>query len=67
MDGLEIVLVDLREHNTKRWRADNAKQGKGILEDLGHINKKGKIVTPQELGINNIQGFTDKVKIRKHN
>ena len=67
VDGLEIVLVDLREHNTKRWRADNAKQGKGILEDLGHINKKGKIVTPQELGINNIQGFTDKVKIRKHN
>lgn len=65
IDGLEIVLVDLREHNTKQWKEDNAKQGKGILEDLGHINKKGLIVTPQELGIGNIQGFTDRVKIRK--
>ena len=67
VDGLEIVLVDLRGHNTKKWKADNAKKGKGILEDLGPINKKGKIVTLQELGIGNIQGFTDKVKIRKHN
>ena len=67
IDGLEIVLVDLREHDTKKWKADNAKQGRGILEDLGHINKGGQIVTPQELGIDNIQGFTDKVKIRKHN
>ena len=67
LDGLEIVLVDLREHDTKKWKSDNAKLGKGILEDLGHINKKGKIITPQELGIDNIQGFTDKVKIRKHN
>ncbi|MCK5608707.1 hypothetical protein KAR91_42915 [Candidatus Pacearchaeota archaeon] len=65
LDGLEIVLVDLREYNTKKWKEDNAKQGKGLLEDLGHINKGGQIVTPQELGIGNIQGFTDKVKIRK--
>jgi hypothetical protein len=67
IDGLEILLVDLRSHDSKKWKADNAKKGKGILEDLGHINKKGKIVTPQELGIGNIQGFTDRVKIRKHN
>ena len=67
LDGLEIVLIDLRGHDTKKWKDDNAKNGKGILEDLGHINKKGKIVTPQELGIDDIQGFTDKVKIRKHN
>ena len=67
VDGLEIVLVDLRGHDTKKWKADNAKKGKGILEDLGSINKKGKIVTPQDLGIGNIQGFTDRVKIRKHN
>lgn len=67
IDGLEIVLADLRGHDTKKWKADNAKQGKGILEDLGHINKKGKIVTPQEVGIEDIQGFTDRVKIRKHN
>ena len=65
IDGLEIVLVDSREYDTKKWKADNAKQGRGILEDLGHINRKGKIVTPQELGIGNIQGFTDRVKIRK--
>ena len=67
IDGVEIVLVDLREYNTKKWRADTAKTGKGILEDLGHINRKGGIVTPQELGIVDVQGFTDKVKIRKHN
>jgi hypothetical protein len=67
VDGLEIILVDLRGHNTKKWKSDNAKKGKGILEDLGHISKKGKIVTPQELGIGDIQGFTDRIKIRKHN
>ena len=67
IDGLEIVLVDLRKYDTKKWKFDNAKKGKGILEDMGHINKKGKIITPQSLGITNIQGFTDKVKIRKHN
>ena len=65
LDGLEIVLVDLREYDTKKWKSDNARQGKGILEDLGHINKGGRIITPQEVGIENIQGFTDKVKIRK--
>ena len=65
IDGLEIVLVDLSGHNTKQWKEDSAKQGKGILENMGHINKKGDIITPQELGIADIQGFTDKVKIRK--
>jgi hypothetical protein len=64
-DGLEIVLVDLREYDTEKWKADNAKQGKSILEDLGNINKGGRIITPQEVGIGNIQGFTDRVKIRK--
>ena len=67
IDGFEIILVDLREYDTKKWKADNAKLGKGILEDLGHINKKGRIITPQEVGIGDIQGFTDKVKIRKYN
>ena len=67
IDGLEIVLVDLRGHDIKKWKADNTKKGRGIIEDLGHINKKGKIVTPLELGIGNIQGFTDKIKIRKPN
>ena len=65
IDGLEIVMVDLRGHNTKKWKEDNEKKGKGILEDLGHINKRGKIVTPQEVGIGNIKGFTDRVKIRE--
>ena len=65
LDGLEIVLVDLREYDTKKWKSDNAKKGKGILEDLGHINKSGRIITPQEIGVENILGFTDKVKIRK--
>ena len=65
IDGLEIVLVDLTAHNTKQWKEDSAKQGQGILENMGHINKKGDIITPQELGIADIQGFTDKVKIRK--
>lgn len=36
-----------------------------MIEDLGHISKRGKIVTPQEVGIGNIKGFTDRVKIRK--
>lgn len=65
IDGLEIVLVDLRDRDIKKWKKDNEKQGKGILEDLGNIDRKGKIITPQELGIQNIQGFTDRVKIRK--
>jgi hypothetical protein len=65
IDGLEIVMVDLRGNDTKKWKEDNEKKGKVILEDLGHINKGGKIVTPQELGIKDIKGFTDKVKIRK--
>ena len=65
IDGLEIVLVDLRGHNTKQWKEDSAKQGQGILENMGHINKKGSIITPKELGIVDIQGFTDRVKIRK--
>jgi hypothetical protein len=64
-DGLEIVLVDLREYDIKEWKEDSAKKGIGILEDLGHVNKKGKIITPQELGVKDIKGFTDKVKIRK--
>lgn len=65
LDGLEIVLVDLRGHDIKKWKSDSAKQEKGILENLGHINKKGKIITPQEVGVVDIKGFTDRVKIRK--
>ena len=64
-DGLEIVLFDLREKDTKKWRGDMSKQGKGILEDLaGNVNPAGILLPPQSLGLPDIPGFTDKVKIR---
>lgn len=65
-DGLEIVLFDLREKDVKKWRGDMGKQGKGILEDLGgNVNPAGIILPQQSLGLPNIPGFTDKVKIRR--
>jgi hypothetical protein len=65
-DGLEIVLFDLREKDTKKWRGDMAKQGKVILEDLaGNVNSAGILQPHQSLGLPNIPGFTDKVKIRR--
>lgn len=63
-DGLEIILVDLRDTDMPAWRADILPQGKGIIEDLGGINKKGKIITPASLGMPNIPGHSNIVKVR---
>lgn len=66
IDGLEIILTDLRDYDVKKWKFDNEKQGKGLLEDLsGKINPQGKIILSSELSLPDIPGFTDKVKIRK--
>ena len=68
VDGLEITLVDLRATDVTKWKSDNAQQGKGILEDLANnVNPGGQVIPPQALGLGNIPGFTDKVKIRKKN
>lgn len=64
IDGLEIVMVDLTEHDTKKWIADNAKLGKGLLEDLGSvITGKGIIKPNSDYLLPDIPKFTDRVKI----
>lgn len=63
-DGLEVVMVDLRNHNTKKWKEDNAKVGKGILEDLGAVvTGKGKVKPHSDYLLPTIAKFTDSVKI----
>lgn len=63
-DGLEIVIVDLSQKNTKKWKADNAKLGKSPLESLsGIITGKGTRRTHKSKGIPTIAGFTDKINI----
>lgn len=64
VDGLEITLVNLSEYNTAKWKADNEKVGKGILEDLpGKVNP-GQLRAITDFNLPDIPGFTDKVKIR---
>lgn len=64
VDGLEIVLVDLSGYDVKKWKTDNAKMGKSILEDLaGNVNP-GQLRAHTDFGLPEIAGFTDKVKIR---
>ncbi|MEE9614859.1 MAG: hypothetical protein V3W31_07940 [Thermodesulfobacteriota bacterium] len=63
-DGLEICLVDLRDYDTAKWRADNLKQGKGILEDLQGNVSPGDERSHASLQIPETPGFTDRVKIR---
>lgn len=64
IDGLEIVLVNLNTVDTKKWKGDNQKVGKGISEDLGSVLVgKGKQKVFGDYGIPAIAKFTDKVKI----
>lgn len=63
IDGLEIVLVDLRGYDTNKWKSDNEKLGKSILEDLSGNIDPGSVIVPATVGLPDIAGFTDKVKI----
>lgn len=64
VDGLEIVLVDLTMRNVMKAKQDNAKVGKGLLEDIpALIAGKGKPKPHAAYGLPNIPRFSDKVKI----
>jgi hypothetical protein len=64
VDGFEICLIDFGSYDVKKWKADNWKVGKGILEDLQGRVSPGKEVSPADFQIPQVPGFTDKVKIR---
>lgn len=65
IDGLEIVLLDLREFDMAKFKSDSAKINKSPLENMeGNI-----IISPTKkplaaIGIPEIIGFTDKVVFR---
>lgn len=64
VDGLEIVMVDLTARDVKKAKQDNAKVGKGLLEDIpALITGKGKPKPHAAYGLPNIPRFSDKVKI----
>ena len=64
IDGLEIVLVNLNAVDTKKWRDDNWKVGKSILEDIPAVlPSKGKLKTFADFNIPAIARFTDRVKV----
>ena len=71
LDGYEIQLIDLSDYDVKTWKKDSAKKGKGILDDLNEgtitFNPKGAIIKPSDIQVAGINGFSDKVKIRKRN
>lgn len=61
----EILLLDLRNSNTKLWKEDLIKDGKSILEDLDRMSITN-VKTFSTFGIpSDIHGFTDKIVIRK--
>lgn len=66
VDGLEICMVDLRSYDVEKWKADNFKIGKLIIEDMSGKIQPNKIINPSALGLPTIAGFTDIVKIREH-
>lgn len=63
-DGLEICLVDLRRYNVKKWKEDNRKLGRVILQDLEGNIAPGKVRPFSDFGLADIPGFSDRVKIR---
>lgn len=63
-EGLEVTLIDLREYDVRKWKFDNAKVGKGILEDLAGKVSPGKIKAHKDFKLPQIPGFTNRVKIR---
>lgn len=65
IDGLEVVLLDLKSFDMAKFKRDSAKIGKSILENMdGNINIPSQKKTRQILGIPEIIGFTDKVIFR---
>lgn len=65
VDGLEVVLLDLRSFNMKKYISDSAKIGKSPLENMeGNIIIPSTKKTIQSLSIPEIIGFTDKVVFR---
>lgn len=64
IDGLEIVLVDLTMLDVKKVKLDNAKTGKGLLEDIpALITGKGKQKAHTDYLLPNIPRFSEQVKI----
>ncbi len=64
VDGLEIVLVNLNAVDTGKWRADNQKVGKGLIEDLSAVlTGKGKMKAFADYSVPMIARFTDRVKV----
>ena len=63
-DGLEIVLVNLSGIDVVKWRGDNEKMGKSILEDLSSVlTGKGTDKAWSDYTVPIIPKFTDKVKV----
>jgi hypothetical protein len=70
---LEIVLVDLRglDMEAEGWTEEQLRKKRkfGVLQDLnGKVNPprgNAGIIKPQDIGLGEIPGFTDIVKIRK--
>lgn len=64
IDGLEIVLVDLTMRDVKKAKLDNAKLGKGLLEDIPSlIAGKGTAKAHADYLLPNIPRFSEQVKI----
>ena len=64
VNGLEIVLIDFGGYDTEKWIADNDKVGKSILDDMQGKVDPGAIILPATVGLPDIPGFTNVVKIR---
>ena len=64
IDGLEIVMVDLTMRDVKKAKLDNAKAGKGLLEDIPSlIAGKGTQKAHTDYLLPNIPRFSEQVKI----
>lgn len=63
----EVVLVDLRDFDVNLWLYDNIGKGKTILGNHHEFASIGKTKTRKEVGLPEIIGFTDKIKIKARN
>jgi len=64
LDGLELVLVDLRNIDIKKLKQDSFKAKKHCIDALKRFNPKGPTKSHAEFLLPEIIGFTDKVKIK---
>ncbi len=63
-EGLEVVIVNLAGINVAKWRGDNEKIGKSILEDLGSVLTGMGVQRPfSDYNVPAIPRFTDRVKV----